>query len=284
MSKILIIGINGQLAFDLKKVLGKNYQVFGADHQQLDITDLTSTDVFIKKINPNIIINTAAYHNTKLCEVNPEISFQVNALGALNVAKVAKNIQAKVIFLSTDYIFDGRKKGYFEQDLTNPLNIYGASKLAGENLVKIANNDYYIIRTSWLFGKQKSGKGHNFVSLMLEKAQKNKKLEIVDDQYGCPTYTLDLSLKIKEMLDVGAPSGTYHIVNQGICSWCEFAKEIFNFLRIPVKTIPISSDKIQSDIKRPKYSVLKSKNLQKAGIKKPRSWKEALHDYIKNEL
>ena len=227
MPKILIVGSTGMLAFDLAQVFKEDYEVIGVGRADFDVTDYTRAENFVIAHKPSFVINTAAYHKTEECELNPDKSFQVNAIGAYNIARAAKLAGAKIIFVSTDYVFDGRKKYYIESDIPNPLNVYGASKLAGENLTKIANENHYIIRTSWLFGAHRSSKGYNFVSLMLEKAKNDEDIKVIGDQYGSPTYTHDLAVKIKELIDKNAMAGIYHITNFGSCSWHKFAKEIF---------------------------------------------------------
>ena len=288
--KILIIGANGQLAFDLIRVFsakdgsasgGENdYEVINATRDNFDVTDGLAVEKFIKNRKPNIVINTAAYHKTEECELNPEKSFQVNAIGAYNVAKTAASVGARIIFISTDYVFDGSKESFTEDDTPNPLNVYGASKLAGEVLTKVANADYYIIRTSWLFGIHRSSKGHNFVTLMLEKAKNGEQIKVVNDQFGSPTYTHDLALKIKELIDKNVPAGVYHVTNSGSCSWYEFAKKIFELLGLNADLTAINSSERPSAVKRPKYSALMSGNLKRQGIKNLRSWPEALSVYL----
>ena len=280
MAKVIIVGANGQLAFDLKKVFESDYEIIGATRADFDVADGVSAGNFIKDRAPDFVINTAAFHKTEECELNPEKSFAVNAIGAYNVAKAAAGINAKIIFFSTDYVFDGSKKYFTENDMPNPLNVYSASKLAGENLTKIANDDYYIIRTSWLFGVHKSSKGLNFVNLMLEKAKNNEIIRVVNDQFGSPTYTRDLAFKIKELIDKKAPSGIYHITNGGSCSWHEFAEKIFEFSGFKADLEAVSSQERPSNIKRPKYSVLMCENLKKQGIENLRPWQEALEDFM----
>lgn len=272
MKKILIIGANGQLAFDLIKVLD-NYDIIKATRDNCDITNYDFCESFIKKHKPDIVINTAAYHNTTKCEENPDIAFNVNAVGALNCAKAANLVDATIVFMSSDYIFDGSKKGFRETDKPNPLNVYGASKLAGEHLTKIVNDKYYIIRTTGLYGEKISGKGHSFVSLMLEKAKTQEVIEVVNDQYCSPTYSLDLSLKIKELLDNNHSYGTYHFTNKGFISWYQFAKKIFQIKKMKIKVIPIPTDPGKDSIKRPKYSVL-------VGSSVMRRWDQALSEFL----
>ena len=280
MRRVLIVGANGQLAFDLIKIFSNDYEIIKAVHDDFDVADKIATENFIKNYTPDIVINTAAYHKTEECELNPEKSFAVNAMGAFNVAKATKKVNAKVIFISTDYVFDGSKEFFTEGDIPNPLNVYGASKLAGENLTKIVNENYYIIRTSWLYGVHKSGKGNNFVTLMLEKAKNGENIKVINDQFGSPTYTYDLALKIKELIDKNISSGIYHITNSGSCSWYEFARKIFELSNLKPNLERIKSEDNPSKIKRPKYSVLVSENLKKQRIENLRPWQEALSDFM----
>ncbi len=278
--KVLIVGSDGQLAFDLIKVFKDDCEVAGSTHKDFDVADKTAVFNFIENKKPEIIINAAANTKTEECELNPEKSFQTNAIGAYNVSKAAASVGAKIIFISTDYVFDGSKEFFTESDNPNPLNVYGASKLAGELLTRIANQDYFIIRTCWLYGAHGSGKGYSFISLMLEKARNSENIKVVDDQFGSPTYTYDLALKIKELINKNAPAGTYHIANSCSCSWYEFAKKIFELSNLKPNFEQIKSGDGLSKIKRPKYSVLLSENLKKQGIESLRPWQNALRDFL----
>lgn len=281
--KILIIGANGQLSQDLIKTFQaeNKYKVSKSTRKTFDITKAKKTKREILKINPNIIINTAAFHNTQECEKNPKKSFETNSMGAYNVSKAASQINAKIVYISTDYVFDGNKKIYYEKDNPNPLNIYGASKLLGEHLTKIANpNNYLIIRTSWLYGEKISNKGYNFVTLILQKSKKQNEISVVNDQFGCPTFTKDLALKIKELIDKDIKSEIFHLTNEGHTSWFGFAKKILEFKKIKSKLVAVPTQSKPTDIKRPKYSILKSRNLKRYNIKSLRGWKYALKEYI----
>lgn len=280
MSKILIVGYKGMLGSDLVKVLKKKNKIIGVSRPYLDVTNYKLCQKVCQKIKPQIVINTAAYHRVQECEENPEIAFSVNAIGAYNISKASKEINAKSIYISTDYVFDGSKKKFTENDLPNPLNIYGASKLAGEYLTKIANKKSYIIRTSWLFGihQEQSSKGPNFVTQILEKAKYSNKIEVVSDQVGNPTSTLDLSAKISELLEKKVPYGIYHITNSGSCSWHEYALKIINLTKH--KAIIMEASSSDPFVIRPKRSVMISKNLMKVKIKRLRNWKNALKDYV----
>ncbi|MDO8676893.1 MAG: dTDP-4-dehydrorhamnose reductase [Candidatus Azambacteria bacterium] len=280
--KVLIVGSAGMLAFDLIKIFTGDYEIIRADRQDFDVSDWPAVSRFVAAVRPDIVINTAAYHKTEECELNPEKSFAVNAIGAYNVAKAAADVNAKSVFFSTDYVFNGSKEFFTESDAPSPLNIYGASKLAGEILTRMANENYYIIRTSWLYGSHQSSKGYNFVSLMLEKAKNSEKIKVVDDQFGSPTYTHDLALKIKELIEKKAPSSVYHITNGGSCSWYEFAKKIFELSNLKPNLEETKSSDSPLKIKRPKYSILISENLKKQGIETLRPWPEALSAYLES--
>ena len=278
--KVLIIGAGGQLAYDLIRVLGDSYRVIRATHSDFDICDRPATRRFIKKYRPDVVINTAAFHNTTECELDPTKSFQVNAIGAYNVAAAAADLGAPVVFISTDYVFDGSKKKFSEEDDPNPLNVYGASKLAGENLTRIANQRFFIIRTSGLFGLHQSGKGHNFISLMLDKFRSNQSPRVVNDEFSSITYSYDLATKIKELLDKKVPYGIYHLVNKGGASWYTFAKKTAQLSNNTTGPIPISAREWPSTIRRPKYGCLVSQNLAKVGIGPLRPWQEAVSAYL----
>ncbi len=279
--KIVIVGSDGQLSYDLIKIFSQDNTLVKLKHSDLDVTDFEGCIKVFKKEKPQVVINTAAFHRTGDCELNPKKSFLVNAIGAYNCAKASKEVGAVTIFISTDYVFDGTKKYFNENDLPNPLNVYGASKLAGEALSKIGNPSCYIVRTSWLYGKRESGKGHNFVYLMLNKAKSEKEIRVVGDQFGCPTYTQDLAYKIEEIINKKLPFGVYHIVNSGYCSWYDFAKKIFEFKNIKTKLITCTSDEYPSFFKRPVYSILSTKKIEKIKLGRLRSWDEALRSFLK---
>lgn len=282
--KVLIIGSKGQLSYDLIRVFNPKYQLIKATRQNFEVEDYAKAEKFIIRHKPDVIINTAAFHKTEECEQNPLKSFQVNSIGAYNVSKIASQIGAISIYISTDYVFDGSKKSFKEDDNPNPLNVYGESKLAGENLTKIANDKYLIIRTSWLFGLGKSGKGYNFVDLMLNKAKNGEQISVVKDQIGSPTYTLDLAKEIKLLIEKRAPYGVYHVTNSGYCSWYQFAKEIFRVAGVKADLRSTTTNISTSKVKRPKYSVLKNLKIEKLGIKGMPSWHSALRHYIENSV
>jgi dTDP-4-dehydrorhamnose reductase len=277
-NKILVVGATGQLGFDLMRTFGD--EAHGLSHQDLEITHQKSVRDLFGTLRPEIVINAAAIVRTEWCENNPEDCFRVNTLGAYYVAKAAHEIGAKVVFFSTDYVFDGFSEEFDEDSQPNPLNIYGASKAAAENLVAIANAKHWIIRCGWLFGYQLSHKGHDFPRLMLKKAREQSEVRVVNDQIGCPTYTKDLSHFVREMIRRPVPYGIYHVSNQGSCTWFDWAKEVFVFKKISTPLTAIGTSDSDSKIHRPKRSILKNKKLQDMGIPLLRRWELALSEYF----
>ena len=277
--KIAIIGSTGQLGTDLMKALRNEHEAIGLTHQDIEVTDYKSC-LLLKKHHPDIIINTAAFHKTDQCEEEPIKTFSVNAIGARNIAAISKEIEATTVFISTDYVFDGLKnEPYTEEDTPNPINTYGISKLAGEHYTK-QNPKHYIIRLASLFGVAgASGKGGNFVETMITKAKKNEPIAVVDDMWMSPTYTKDAAATIKKIVQSKLPFGTYHVTNQGYCTWFQFAKEIFKLLGLNPALTPIKTEQLKMKSKRPKFSALESIKLPKYGIQ-IREWKQALHDYL----
>lgn len=275
--KILILGARGMLGQDLVPLLSSRYTVIPRDIQDFDITDAQSVEEEILRIKPQVIINAAAYTDVDGCESNKELAFAVNAAGAGNIAHACLLLQAKLIHLSTDYVFDGASADPYEEDeAPNPLNIYGQSKLEGEMAIRKSGADYLIIRTQWLYGAH----GRNFVDTIIRAAQKEKELRVVNDQRGSPTYTKDLSWAIKELLEKNA-QGIVHVANSGSCSWYEFARTILQQVGLnqpPV--IPISSTELARPAKRPANSVLNCEKFVKITGQKMRPWQEALRDYL----
>ncbi|KKH16914.1 dTDP-4-dehydrorhamnose reductase [Methanosarcina mazei] len=259
--KTLIIGASGMLGSDLCKVLPDSVKL---THRDLDITDREQVIESIGRIDPDLVINAAAYTNVDGCEDNPELAFQVNGFGPGYIAEACSTIGAKLVHFSTDYVFDGSKKEYVESDIPNPINVYGHSKLLGEKKIIENMDDYRIVRISWLFGIH----GENFVETMLRLSREMDTVKVVHNQFGKPTYTMDLATKIKEIIELDP--GIYHITNDGVCSWCEFASSIID------NVIPCTSEEFPRKAKRPKYSVLINNKTEPM-----RHWKEALKVYLK---
>ncbi|WP_028403420.1 dTDP-4-dehydrorhamnose reductase [Ectobacillus panaciterrae] len=277
MKKIAITGANGQLGKQFAEDLNvSDYQVYALSRDEMDITDFSGVDKILREIKPDIVIHCAAYTKVDLAEAERDKAFLVNALGARNVAVAAENISAKLVYISTDYVFDGTKStGYDEFDLPNPINVYGASKYAGENFVKSFHSRYFIVRTSWLYGKY----GNNFVEIMLKLAKAKNEIKVVNDQTGSPTYVKDLVQCVRKLMGTEL-YGTYHVSNAGICTWYEFAREIFSLCNISANTKPVSTNEFGAAAPRPAYSILNHYALGLNGFGLMRSWKEGLIEYL----
>ena len=255
---------------------GKNVCI-GSTIQELDITDYDWTIEIIKRLEPQVVINVAAFTMVDLCEQEEEKAFAVNAQGAKNVAIGCREIGAKCIYLSTDYVFDGKKNTpYGEDDPPNPISVYGLSKFQGEKYIEEILDDYLIIRSSWLFAKE----GSNFVNTIIKLSRKKNELMMVNDQKGSPTYTKDLSQAISLLVEKDL-KGIFHITNSGCCTWFEFAQKILDLIGSSMKLIPISSSHCGRAARRPRNSVLNyEKFMEKTGSIMPH-WEDALARCIK---
>jgi dTDP-4-dehydrorhamnose reductase len=273
---IIVAGARGMLGRELLALLGS--AATGLTRDEMDITSLYSVRNAISSLRPAVVINTIAYTNVDGCESNRELAFRVNGEGVRNLAAATAETGAKLVHVSSDYVFDGAKGSpYREDDPVNPLSVYGESKLAGEENARL-NPDHIIIRTQWLYGRY----GYNFVETMLRLAREKEELGVVDDQVGSPTWTFDLSLVIKALIDNGC-LGTYHAVNSGSCSWFDFAGSIFAEKGINIRLRPITSDELDRPARRPLFSVLDcSKLLRDTGMQLE-EWRFALQKYLKNE-
>ncbi|MBI5078765.1 dTDP-4-dehydrorhamnose reductase [Candidatus Saganbacteria bacterium] len=279
--KTLIIGADGQLGTDLCKVIPKEEQI-PLTIKDIDITDKEQVLRVIKRYSPEIVINTAAYHQVDNCEDNEAAAFAVNALGARFVARACRETDAALVHISTDYVFDGAKKSpYLESDVPNPLSVYAVSKLAGEFCVKAVLEKHFIVRSSGLYGAAGCmGKGGgNCVENMLKRAENQPELKVVTDEVLAPTYTLDLAKKIAELIRT-KHYGLYHIVNHGQCSWYDFTVKIFELLGKKIKILPVTSAEFTAKVRRPAYSVLQNAKLAELGMDDMRSWEEALRAYL----
>lgn len=267
--KVLVTGAKGMLGQDLCPVLEDiGCFVIETDIDNLDITDEELVCNALKEIRPNLVIHCAAYTNVNNAEEEPEKALSINSNGTEYIAKACNLIDATMIYISTDYVFDGTKNSpYTSEDMPNPINIYGKTKLAGEEAVKKHCKKFYIIRTSWLYGIH----GNNFVEKIITLAKTKKEISVVDDQIGCPTWTLELVNGILQTLQ--KPYGTYHICGSGKTSWYNFAKKILEFEKINTNIIPTKSSEVQNTAKRPKYSVMDNNNIC-------RNWEEALINYL----
>lgn len=279
--RIAVIGASGQVGINLVRVLSKNNEVIALTHEAIDITDSDKARKILLRLRPEVVMNTAAYHKTDECEVNPEKSFSVNSIAVRNLALISKGIGSLLVHFSTDYVFDGEKREpYSEDDRPNPINVYGVSKLAGEVFVRNILEKHFIVRPSGVFGKaEKEGK-ENFVVKMLRLARERGRLRIVNDQTFSPTYARDMSGKIAELLRT-KKYGTYHITNSGVCSWYELAKAAFELAGVEVDVTPVKSEEFPSKARRPLFSVLENKRLREVGLGGLRHWKDALADYLR---
>ncbi len=285
--KILILGARGMLGSDLKKIFkGANVTTCGKD--EIDITVKEALNKKIDSLNPDIIINAAAYTDVDGAEKNEKVANEVNASALNYLSEICYNLNSILVHYSTDYVFDGKKKeGYLENDEPSSLNVYGRSKALGEkNIVKSKLKRYYIIRSAWLFGPSVAIPCKNFVNTILDLAEKRPLLRVVNDQHGSPSYALDLAQRTKEILDNNLPFGFYHFTNKGETTWYTFAKEIvrqglkYGFIKRPVaKIVPCESSEYPKPATRPNYSILKNTKTPPA-----RSWKKALSDYLNSEF
>lgn len=277
--KIAVIGSTGQLGTDLMNVLGTEHEVIGLKHNDIEVSDCDSC-IALKELQPDVVINTAAFHKTDQCEDDPVKTFSVNALGARNVALISKEIGAVDVYISTDYVFDGQsKQPYTEEDAPSPINTYGISKLAAENFTR-QNPKHYVVRIASVFGVAgASGKGGNFVETMISKAKKGDPLTVIDDMWMSPTYTKDASSVIKQLLEKQLPYGIYHATNKGFCSWYQFAEQIFQFTGLNPDLKPIKTEQLTCKAKRPQFSALESIKLPQHGVAVP-TWQEALREYL----
>ena len=285
MRRVLVIGAKGMLGRDLVKVLystfrtdkHSDWEVLEWDIDEIDIREEKTTVTKIESFHPEIVINVAGYTNVDGCESNEEMAFAVNAEGMKHIALGALQCRAKVVYLSTDYIFDGKKKEpYLEDDPPNPLNVYGRSKWKGEQYVRELLEDALIIRTQWLYGRF----GNNFVSSILRQGREKKVLSIVNDQIGSPTYTVDLSEAISVLLKYDA-RGVFHVTNSVLCTWYTFGQAVLKLSGMErVKVIPISSKELDRPAVRPPYSVLNCQKLRQVTGMMLRPWAEALKDFI----
>lgn len=271
MKKILVTGAKGMLGHDLCPTLeDAGFETVETDVDNLDITDLKQVEEVLNAEKPDAVVHCAAYTNVNKAEEEKDLAIKINGEGTENLAKVCAKLDIPIVYISTDYVFDGTKEeAYLPYDKTNPINAYGLSKLKGEEAVQKHCTKYYITRTSWLYGLH----GKNFVETMISLADKPE-LKVVDDQVGCPTWTQELSNGITTLLSEEAPYGIYHVCGTGHTSWYGFAKEIFELTGLNVNLVPCKSDEFPSPAKRPANSIMYNDNIC-------RTWKAALKDYMK---
>jgi dTDP-4-dehydrorhamnose reductase len=277
--KILLLGHKGMLGSDLLLKLSAEHEVIGMDKEEIDIVSASECKSAIKEIKPDIVINAAAYTNVDGCETAKDECFAVNAEAVKNIAGACRDKNIRIIHFSTDYVFDGAaKQPYKEDHQCNPINTYGESKLAGERYLQSLIDNYVLIRTSWLYGI----KGKNFVQTILEKVKTTKKLTVVDDQTGSPTYTKDLAAAVDLLIKQNA-KGIFHITNRGSCNWFQFAVKILQEAGIhDIDITPIKSDQLHRLAMRPAYSVLSMRKFIQTTGKTMQPWQLGLQDYLES--
>lgn len=275
--RVLVTGVNGQLGFDVVRELEeRNIECKGVDVGDFDITNKDDTICFIKNYSPDAVIHCAAYTAVDRAEDDTENCHKVNCVGSRNIALACRDIDAKMIYISTDYVFGAQGENFIEvDDLKNPENVYGKTKLDGENEVQEICDKHFIVRTSWVFGIN----GNNFVKTMRRVGQTNSEVSVVGDQIGSPTYTFDLSKLLCDMV-ASEKYGVYHATNENICSWAEFCEEIFRLSDISSRVNKITTEQYGAKAKRPKNSRLSKKCLDDAGFMRLPDWQDALKRYI----
>lgn len=273
--KILITGSNGMLGHDLANAL-EGHELILTTSKTLDITDKDHTIEFICDAEPDIVINSAAYTDVDGCEENHDLAYAVNGEGVRNLAMACREIDCPLVHISTDYVFDGSATEPIAEDgEIGPISIYGKSKLQGEEAIQEILDKYFIIRTAWLYGLN----GKNFPKTMLELAESHSEITVVYDEVGTPTYTPDLAYGISELIETDR-YGIYHLTNSGSCSWCEFARYIFEVAGKDVNVIPVTASEFARPATRPSYSVLDNRNWVENGFEPLRDYKEAIKEYI----
>jgi dTDP-4-dehydrorhamnose reductase len=279
--KVLVTGSHGMLGTAIINLLReKDLKVIEVPHEELDVTHEDDVLRFILKCMPDVIINCAAFTDVDRCETEREMAYRINAIGPKNIAIAAKRCGAKIVQISTDFVFDGNSNmPYVEEDMPNPLSEYGKSKLEGERNIQNNSNMYLILRTSWLFGR----KGTNYVEKMIELAKKNKELFIVNNEISSPTYTVDLAEALWILIEQKY-EGTFHITNEGNCSRYEWAKKIFEIMGYNIKNIhPVDSSQYKRPAKVPLNSTLNCQKLTTVTGFRMRHWTKALSTYLNKQ-
>ena len=275
--KILVTGASGQLGQDLMiELAARGHNVTGVSSKEFNLTDPEAVKSYVSAMQPEAVMHCAAYTAVDLAEDDADTCLAVNHLGTAAIAKACADIGCKLLYISTDYVFPGDGERPWEtEDETEPLNLYGKSKLLGEYAVRAATANHFIVRISWVFGVN----GKNFVKTMLRLGAEREQLTVVNDQFGSPTYTKDLAVLLADMI-VTEKYGTYHATNEGICSWYEFACAIMEQAGLPAKVLPVSSDQYLSRAKRPFNSRMSKEKLTATGFHRLPAWDDALGRFL----
>lgn len=277
--KVFVTGVKGQLGYDVVNELKKrNMEAIGVDIQDMDITDADSVNKVIGEAAPDAVIHCAAYTAVDAAEDNVEVCRKVNADGTQNIANMCKRLDIPMVYISTDYVFDGEGERAWEpDDERQPLNVYGQTKYEGELAVQNTLDKYFIVRIAWVFGVN----GKNFIKTMLNLAKTHDTITVVNDQFGSPTYTYDLARLLVDMV-LTDKYGVYHATNEGICTWYEFACEIFRQAGVKVNVVPVSAAQYAAKAKRPSNSRMSKEKLTENGFVKLPSWQDALGRYLED--
>lgn len=278
----MITGDKGQLGSDCASILNKSYEVLGVDIDEMDIAEYQDVETLVRQFVPSFIINCAAYTQVDDCETQKELAWKVNVTGAENLARCVEKHGGRLIHISTDYVFDGRKsvpETYVETDVTNPISYYGKTKLEGEKAVIRTTDQHVIVRTSWLYGIR----GYNFLKTMLKLALKNsdKKINVVNDQFGSPTWSYRLALQIARLIEMNA-LGLYHASAEGYCTWYELAHYFLEKMAVPYMVIPCTTAEYPTAAERPMNSILENWNLKEKGINIMAHWKTDVDEFVSN--
>lgn len=279
--KVLVTGVQGQLGFDVcNELTRRKIENKGIDRNDCDITDEKAVYSYIKQYSPDVVVHCAAYTAVDKAEDEKEMCYDINVNGTKYIAGVCKEINAKMVYISTDYVFEGTgDKAYEVDDKLSPDNTYGRTKYQGEKEVKKILDKYFIIRISWAFGTN----GNNFINTMIKLGETHSDINVVADQIGSPTYTYDLAPLICDMIETDK-YGIYHATNEGYCSWADFAKYIFSVTGQNVTVHDVTSEEYPTKASRPKNSRLSKESLDKAGFKRLPEWKDAVKRYIKEKF
>jgi len=278
--RILITGSRGQLGWDVSDVLGLRHERVAVDIEELDITDAGQVEKFVDSIRPDIILNCAAYTRVDACETEKEAAWRTNVEGPKNLAKAAARQNSRIIHISTDYVFDGNKRlpaFYIEEDEPNPCSYYGITKYEGEKAVRQEAPRHQIVRTAWLFGIG----GHNFLKTMLCLALEDpcRKIKVVDDQYGSPTWSRELANQLARLIEIES-TGIYHATANGYCSWYGLARYFLEKMQVAHTIVPCRSDDYPTPAKRPKNSVLENRRLKTEGIDLLSDWRAGVDQFV----
>jgi len=281
--KVAVIGANGQLGVDVANAFAsRGDQVYPLKHSDIEISNCASVSNCLTELRPQLVVNTAAMHHVENCEREPEKAFAINGLGARNLSLAARDIDATLMHVSTDYVFDGDKKSpYVESDVPRPLNVYGITKVSGEYFVRSITNKHFVLRTSAIYGESpcRAKGGLNFIELMLKLARERGEVRVVDSEFVTPTSTAELAQQIV-VLSRCDFYGLYHATAEGSCSWYEFAREIFALADVKVSLKVAEPNEFPVKVARPKYSVLENCGLKRKGLNIFRPWQDGVREYL----